>query len=886
MTKWAIVYREISLQLYKFWQSNKRAADASLFRLLSGDVEYVKANTWITKLATKFEADRLDPIQLFCSFSSSAQKPTIRTNNINHILRLLGSTKNYGDIDYEGCPAPFTIRMNSARKRAEQQEIWSVFQTVIKSGKAGLLQKHFDKAQSWYGIDTSAFTIFLFWIDPGNFIPLDKHTVDYLYGTKIISARPNTFFQYMSLLDSIPQSNIQNVVAIAYQQRNKKAPSQREIISKPGATGTVSADAKPTADFVDDFRFLGLTILPEIDSRLNKVLEHGWYLFYKCYDFINRDRVRYLADKDVDLYSNDNFKIQISAIVGANGSGKSTLTELFYAAINNLAYALPKFDEKLTPVSGLYIDLYFRTDFLYRLQFRGGEIQLYQFEFADNTYSYPQEINLLEFDFGHFFYSVAVNYAHYSLNSTHIGNWIDRLFHKNDGYQTPIVINPYRKKGNINVNREHELLKNRLLANLLEPVPQLEESDELRPNMRQITEKQGAKSLTFSVNIGKFGAHYNDGQQLIKLYEQGKGWDTVIPAIYNVFKIDIVKPINIPGKRHDWVNLIHNYLLRKVVNIATRYTPYQDYFDFEKLQLKDIPGLIKLIRNDLSHITFKFKQAINFLKYHGLILPLIDFTTNKPSISIEELSIIIERIKIKEPNENHRTLELLPPSFFDTDIILNDDELFHDLSSGEKQRIYTVSSVVYHLINLSSVSDIHQFTRYRFINIIFDEVELYFHPEMQRAFIDYLLNYLSYVDLNLSGLNFLFITHSPFILSDIPSNNILFLNPAEDESEFGQTLGANIHDLLAHNFFLKKGFMGEFIKKQVRSLTSFLTTSGPDTAEWNEHKVRNVIDALGEPLIKDRLEILYQLKYPGDIDLQIEELEIKLNQLKDAKNKR
>lgn len=884
MTKWPIVYRDVALQLYKFWQKNKKNADTALFGILSNDPDFIRANNWLTKLSAKFETDRVDPIQLFCSFSANSQKAKSRTANINHILRLLGSQKIYDDIDFDGCPAPFTIRMSSARVVAEQKEIWTVFQTIVKEGRQGLQQKYFDQARTWYGIEISAFTIFLFWIDPDAFIPLDKHTLGYLFATNIISAQPDTLFQYNNLLDSIPQSNIQNIVAIAYQQRRNKVKSVP--VTKSTVETPVTTSAPEARTYVADFKLLGLYVQNEIDPKLRKVLLPGWYLCYECYEFLSAQYIAYHSSLDINLYSNEKFDINISAVVGPNGSGKSTFTELLYAAVNNVACAHPKFEEVLTPVAGLHLDLYFKTDFLYRLSFSGELIQLFEYTFEDQVYQYPREIDFKNFDFEHFFYSVAVNYAHYSLNSIHIGKWIDQLFHKNDGYQTPIVINPYRKKGNIDINKEHILLKNRLLANLLEPVPQVEEGDESRANMRQITERQGAEALTFAINAKKFGTFYNDDDGEINLYAAGKGWETVVPEINEAFGISPDQAIHIPGKARNWLNFIHSYLLRKVVNIASRYKPYQAYFDSDKRELIDIPGLVALIKKDPSHITFKFKQAVNFIKYNDLIMPLIDFSGEKPTISLEDLSIAIERIKIDHPNEKHRALELLPPSFIDTDIVLNDGEFFHDLSSGEKQRIYTVSSVVYHLINLNSVTDLHQLVRYRFVNVIFDEVELYFHPEMQRAFIDYLLNYLSYIDLNIAALNFMFITHSPFILSDIPRSNILFLNPAERKLEFSETLGANIHDLLAHSFFLEQGFMGEYIKKQVKALTEFLTSSVADTPEWNEGKARDLINAIGEPLIKDRLDILYQMKYPNDLDLQIEALEQKLSNLKDAKNKR
>lgn len=46
--------------------------------------------------------------------------------------------------------------------------------------------------------------------------------------------------------------------------------------------------------------------------------------------------------------------------------------------------------------------------------------------------------------------------------------WIGSLFHKNDAYQTPIVLNPYRVRGNIDYNKEKELLNERIFLLLLD----------------------------------------------------------------------------------------------------------------------------------------------------------------------------------------------------------------------------------------------------------------------------------------------------------------------------------------------------------------------------------------------------------------------------------
>lgn len=77
------------------------------------------------------------------------------------------------------------------------------------------------------------------------------------------------------------------------------------------------------------------------------------------------------------------------------------------------------------------------------------------------------------------------------------------------------------------------------------------------------------------------------------------------------------------------------------------------------------------------------------------------------------------------------------------------------LSSGEKQIAGSISNMVYHLANINSVwqdenliklaqyeqlqkvgnNQEKALLKYKYVNIVFDEVELYFHPDLQRRFV-------------------------------------------------------------------------------------------------------------------------------------------------------
>ena len=70
------------------------------------------------------------------------------------------------------------------------------------------------------------------------------------------------------------------------------------------------------------------------------------------------------------------------------------------------------------------------------------------------------------------------------------------------------------------------------------------------------------------------------------------------------------------------------------------------------------------------------------------------------------------------------------------------------------------------------------------------------------------------------GINVTLITHSPFVLSDIPSENILCLSRSKEDELQGNTFAANIHDLFNNTFFLPYT-VGELARKEIREIVDF-----------------------------------------------------------------
>ena len=161
----------------------------------------------------------------------------------------------------------------------------------------------------------------------------------------------------------------------------------------------------------------------------------------------------------------------------------------------------------------------------------------------------------------------------------------------------------------------------------------------------------------------------------------------------------------------------------------------------------------------------------------------------------------------------------------------------------------STGAIIYHLQNLTDTA----ITRYRNVNIILEEIELYYHPDYQRKLIKQLLNQTERANIpNIDQINILFVTHSPFILSDIPKNQVLFLEDGLPKNTMQEnTFGANIHSLLKNGFFLPNLPMGEFSYEKINEMFRKLNEGDLQKEELDEF-YRQIL-LVGEPYLRSQL---------------------------------
>lgn len=613
-------------------------------------------------------------------------------------------------------------------------------------------------------------------------------------------------------------------------------------------------------------RLLGIYIdQANTRSFIRKTLKDSWYPFYEniCYPPTSENIKLCFKSEVPDLYEikstvNSKLKVSMSCIVGKNGSGKSTLLDIMFAIINNFASTHLKrmvrsYGVTLHGAVGVYASLFYEFDgTIYELRCEGTRTDLYR----GNQVISGQDDKYKTILHHHFFYTIALNYSLYSFNKKDYqcpedksinGNWIEGLFHKNDAYLTPMSLNPFRNDGNIDINKENGLALQRLSALALYFDSK---GRNFIPGYKAV--KLRYKLIPdFEKTIYNKFATWEESAKCHSLYEEFKeAYESSVPEKYSLAP--------------ELFNDIISYMAYKTLKIGLTYADY-------KLALigKPLDIYLEKIADDDSHITYKLRQCKAFAENS-----IYDRTSGEHEIKLED-------IHGNQPISSYeKAFSLLLPPFYDVDVVFEkcdeetkhnfgDDFTFTSMSSGERQLMYSLSSILYHIQNLESVNGDTFRIFYKHINLVLDEVELYSHPEYQRTFIADLLDRLSWLDITypIESVNILLVTHSPFILSDIPKNNILYLKNGKTEKETGafvNPLGANVNDILHQSFFLENGFMGKHIQDKIESLVDFLKSQQYENKEWNLGKAEKFISLLGDEVVVKQLRVLLVRKRRQD----------------------
>ena len=669
------------------------------------------------------------------------------------------------------------------------------------------------------------------------------------------------------------------------------------------------------------------------NQNVRKVLKEEWYLLNNWYVLKNNELVKN-GDELTSHRLLYGANVTVQAIVGKNGSGKSSLLELIYRMFNNLSYIItrgmkrPK-AEDICYINGIHAQLFFETEGkLGSLECNGPVLKLQWGDIDENMsanevsndYTKEADIQLRNEVSRCFGYALVSNYAMMSLapgdfskdETLNAQNWLDAIYSKNDGYQACIGIEPYKGNGNINLYTQTSLCRARIESMLVES------------RGREFFDGYSYDKITLDVDYEytsrKVNGRNKERKEWKFIFEERFGYYAKRSSsiVYKILLNYKLTHLNLVDKT---INAAATYLVWKTLSVVEVYNQFAKYrpigntenfrrdaeatfskfyqrkenVDWDEEEFGNASGLIsdmcEVLRNDTSHATLKLRQTINFLDYvEKQCKENGNWGWKKVATYDEYMKKVYDGVI---PSTYDEISSQFPPPIFQPKIFFNREKRlavsdeseerkegvpYNTLSTGERQFMQIVASMVYHIRNVVSVKKVKGMLKYHNIYLFLDEIEVSFHPEYQQRFIKLFVDTLKNEGLlEHCNVNITIATHSPFILSDIPRDNILCLECGINKSGAieRETFAANVYDLLNNQFFLDK-FVGEFAYNEIR-------TSIQKMEEWDARKangeeaniqaaefdqVHRVINLIGDKYLRAKLTEKFLKFHPNQLIAQ------------------
>ena len=323
----------------------------------------------------------------------------------------------------------------------------------------------------------------------------------------------------------------------------------------------------------------------------------------------------------------------------------------------------------------------------------------------------------------------------------------------------------------------------------------------------------------------------------------------------------------------------------KDLNYYTKKYHEKDVKEFEKKFIKlltninsnnDITSsLIMNLAGELIYCYPNFNEHIGeyytidelYEKCKGFIkeYPFTDSKYNKEKAyfqnAIKERNIIKRNNFEKNGNcytENIKTFWNFIKNFIsnETSFLLKYIHILDEYTSSGERAILNFMSRIYFLSKISKYFKDKNYKLRENILLLIDEIDLYLHPAWQQKIITTLINELNecFPD---NVFQIVFSTHSPIVLSDMPTQNCVFLKKGHTgiimKKAVKQTLGCNIFNLYKDAFFLENGnTFGEYSRTFINNIAKEIKTGKFDDKE----NINRLIDLIGEPIIQNHLRKL------------------------------
>ena len=295
------------------------------------------------------------------------------------------------------------------------------------------------------------------------------------------------------------------------------------------------------------------------------------------------------------------------------------------------------------------------------------------------------------------------------------------------------------------------------------------------------------------------------------------------------------------------IDLINNEINKKVKRSRAIAMIYQVIRVIENIEIdkirtscqknidsKDsIPDIVNEFKNFLQEICKKYKQTLKNLN-HIIRNTKINVNILMPygKEEIQNRKVLHQIIPIiSVPNEEIKKLYKILNS--DNNFIEMFNLEFKGLSSGQ-QALLNMYSSFYDV--LDKIEDKKN------VLVLMDEPELYFHPEWQRKYIYFIVEFFNtyYKDKNVQ---IIFTSNSPYVLSDLNNSSVIMM----EKEEKNKTFAGNIMNLLIDNYFMEDT-IGKFAEEKIKGIVNRVKNKEVNSDDFK------IIDQIGEDVIRKNIE--------------------------------
>lgn len=441
--------------------------------------------------------------------------------------------------------------------------------------------------------------------------------------------------------------------------------------------------------------------------------------------------------------------------------------------------------------------------------------------------------------------------------------------------------------------------------------------------------------------------------EFLKFYEESYDSEKKISIFLENFYLTYLSKVSFDGK-HGLIHIIKVLQVQRIIELLLESSfPKETIWELVKINLSEPDpnkfyiSFIKSIEAFIENPNNKSENAMNQAAPTSIRFFLINSKELIDLIAQDWLSILTDSEFDNSINNNLEDPALIYRKDYPIKTFLKTFETYKKtrwqfwdlswvgLSSGEDALLNIYSSFPFFKKNNASPLLVR--ISNSFI-ILIDEGESGFHPEWQRNYLKYLIDFFPQIYPN-KQIQIILTTHSPFLASDLPKENIIFLEKGKEGQKFPdgtdangkcivvdglkdkkQTFGANIHTLLSDSFFLEKGLIGEFAKGKINevikimghelkkrnlnlrlenakrlNLEKDIKNTNKEIEELKQEKEKNkiknfadekdgikkLIDIIGEPIVQDKLlQMYFSIESEDEKEAQIKFHEEKIKRLK------